>query len=131
MTEPFNEISREEEQNKMRLERYILLAKELSKNVEGFPFPGVEAEAYVKLIEVDKEFPGFTTPTDEIIEKMKKEGIKVALGNHPESGNVYILPLSSDDIDNDSLLPRHLEISDDMDDLLKKLIEANIGINRG
>ena len=55
---------------------------------------------------------------------MKQEGIKVTLGEHPESGNVFVLPFLSDDVENDSLSPGNLEITDDIDERLKELIQV-------
>lgn len=129
MTEPISEQISQEEDLKRKREKYIALAETLSKKIEGCPFPGINPESYTKLKAVDEEYPGWSTDTDLIIEKMKK-GIKVTRGDHPESGNVFILPLSSDDFD-DSLSPHDLEITDDMDESLKQLIEASIDINRG
>lgn len=74
---------------------------------------------------VDEANPGLATPVDTIIERMKAEGVKVVFGEHPESGNVFVLPLSSDNVEEDSLFPRHLQIVAAMDARLKKLILAN------
>jgi hypothetical protein len=49
----------------------------------------------------------------------------VVLGEHPESGNVFILPLQSNDIAKDFVFPRHLQISEGMDEKLKRLILMN------
>lgn len=115
-------LEAEQRQDQLNLERYIALAKELSLKNEKLPFPGLVEESYSELKVVDEEYPGFTTPTDQIIARMKVEGIKVVLGEHPESGNVFVLPFLSVDIENDSLSPHHLKIIDEMDDSLKELI---------
>jgi hypothetical protein len=94
---------------------------------EIFPFSGVDPESYVKMKASDEEYPGFTTPTDEIIERLKNEGMKVVLGKNPESGNVYILPAGSDDIEMDSISPKQLQISDGMNEKLAQLIELMRG----
>ena len=130
MTEPVSEISSHKEEQKHLLEKYITLAEELSNRTESFPFSGANSESYIKLKADDEEYPGFTTPIDEIIARMEIEGIRVTLGTHPESGNVFILPMLSEDkdIENDSLFPRHLEITEDMDETLKELITTNLNI---
>jgi hypothetical protein len=104
---------------------YIKLAKELSERQESIPFPGVNSESYAIIKSEQEEFPGFATPIDELVERFKAEGMKVSLGNHPESGNVFIVPFGSDDIENDSLFPRHLMTVSDMDELVNKLILLN------
>ncbi len=110
------------EKEPTRKERTIALAVELSEGRESFPFPGVDPEAYSKIKAGQEEDPGYSTPIDELVERFKNEGIKVVLGKHPESGNVFILPSQSDDIENDSIFPRHLQINEGMNDKLKELI---------
>jgi hypothetical protein len=104
---------------------YLALAETLSQNLEGFSFPGIDGERYLKLKAVDEEYPGFSTPTDEIIDRMKNEGMKVSLGAHPENGDVYLLPMLSDDIENDMLFPGYLTVAEDMNEGLKTLILAH------
>jgi hypothetical protein len=111
------------------------LAKELVERQETFPFPGIDQESYAKMKEADQEYPGYTTPIDELIARLKGEGMKVALGAHPESGNIYILPAGSNDIENDGVVfPRHLQASEGMDDDLKNLIlkqQSFLALTRG
>ena len=121
-----HEQNEAKEQNKRE---YISLAKELSDRTEGFPFPGVTAEAYIDLKAVGEEYPEYTTPIDELMEKYRTQGIKVVIGKSPESGNVFILPRDSDDIEMDNISPRQLELYDDMDDDLIRLITLNIELN--
>ena len=111
-----------EEEVDVEKERKIALALELSESEEGFDFPGINDDDYAKMKETDEEFPGYTTPIDEIIERCKSEGIKVVLGKNPSSGNVYILPKGSDDIENDSISPRQLSTEGEIDEALLKLI---------
>ena len=70
----------------------------------------------------EEEMPGYATPIDELIERFKNEGMKVVLGKNPQSGNVFVLPGQSDDIENDNLFPKHLNINDGMSDTLRELI---------
>jgi len=108
-------------------EEYILLAKELFESRERFPFPGIDPEAYSRIKADEAEFPGYTTPIDELIERFKNEGMKVVLGKYPDSGNVYILPAESDDIKQDSIFPRQLLV----DELANEKIKTLILLNRG
>lgn len=111
------------ESAKNRAKRELLsLAHELSEGKENFPFPGIDAAAYERMKADEIEFPGFATPVDELIERFKSEGMKVVLGEHPDSGNIFILPAQSNDIENDSIFPKHLQISDSMDERIKRLI---------
>lgn len=48
--------------------------------------------------------------------------MKVAFGISPENGNMVFLPYRSDDIKYDSILPKHLEVIDDMSEKVKELI---------
>ncbi len=111
------------ENEKMMKAEYIRLAEELSQHTESFPFAGVNENAYSEIKAT--EDPVYATPIDVLIERFQKHGMKVVLGKNPQSGNVFILPGDSNNIEEDSLFPRHLDVSDDMDSGLKKLILAN------
>lgn len=100
----------------------ISLALELSESMENFPFPGIKPESYARIKADEEEFPGYATPIDELLKRFESEGLKVVLGKFPESGNVFILPQGSDDIENDNLFPRHLSTEGDIDERLLKLI---------
>jgi len=126
MTEiPSNQFENKNEVRDQKVKELLTLATELRESQETFPFPGIEAEAYAKLKASDEEFPGCVTPIDELLERFKSEGIKISLGAHPESKDVFILPAQSDDLVNDSIFPKHLQINETMDERLKKLILAN------
>lgn len=115
------------------IEKRIALAKELSEQKEKFPFVGIIEEAYIKIKAGEDEFPGFVTPIAQILERCQNEGIKVVVvsGPNAESGNVYIIPSESDDIENNSIFPRHLKVDDTTDERLKKLVELDsISIRR-
>lgn len=103
-------------------ESKFAIASRLVERGERFTFSGVEAAVYAKLKEAEAEYPGYGTPIDAQIVRFANEGIKVAFGKHPESGNVYILPMGSNDIENDAVFPRQLEIVDGMDEDLRQLI---------
>ncbi len=101
-----------------------MLASELSSRLEAFPFSGIDVEEYKKMKATDEEYPGMTTPTDEIVARMQKEGVKVVLGKHPESGNVFILPAGSKDIEMDSISPKQLDANNIAEGNLKTLIKC-------
>jgi|SRR3989344_2632271 len=109
-------------EREQRIKRIVALALELRAKPEGFPFPGMDPFAHSRMKTEQEEYPGYSTPVDELIERFNNEGMKVVLGAHPESGNVFILPSGSNDIENDNLLPRHLQIGETMDERLKELI---------
>ena len=113
--------SRENAENVLRQEK-ISLAHELAESGEGFPFPGINPDSYEGMKADEEEFPGHTTPIDELMKRFRDEGMKVVLGKNPDSGNVYILPQGSDDIENDGIFPRQLLITEDMDERLSDLI---------
>lgn len=120
---PPNQFETDEREQRKR--EIIALARELAESQEVFPFPGIDSEAYLKIRSGQEEFPGYATPIDELLERFENEGMKVVLGTYHESGNVFILPAGSNDIVNDNLFPRHLQMSEIMDEKLKKLIVMN------
>ncbi len=103
-------------------ERKISLAIEFSESQEVFPFPGINPEEYSRIKSAQEKFPGYSTPIDELLERFKNEGMKVVLGKYPKSGNVYILPAQSNDIENDCISPKQLQISGVTNEKLKELI---------
>ena len=117
-------IPKIEKSTENKYKEYIDVALELSKNLEGFTFPGITEESYAIIKKNDEEYPGYVTSIDEIIEKMKIQGMKVVIGKDPASGNVWLLPKDSNDI-SDSILPKFLVINDEMEDNFKKLILIN------
>jgi hypothetical protein len=103
------------------LEKYNLLAEKLSARVESLPFPSLKEDSYWNLKAESDTYPDCVTHIDDLIKRFEEEGIKVVIG---PTKRVYILPFNSDDIRNDSIFPRHLEITQDMDEDLKMLIET-------
>ena len=71
--------------------------------------------------ESDEEFPGFTTPIDELLKKFQEEGLMVVFGKHPESGNIFTIPAKTGNIEDDNIFPRYLISSEISDERLKKL----------
>ena len=113
------------EKEPTKKEKIIALAAELNERREIFPFSGIDQESYSKIKADEEEMPGYATPIDELIERFKNEGMKVVLGKNPQSGNVFVLPGGSDDIENDNLFPKHLNINDGMSDTLRELISLS------
>ncbi len=117
----------ESEKEPTRGEKIIALAKELFESNETFAFFGIDLESYLKMKAGEAEDPGYTTPIDENIERFENEGMKVVQGKNPQSGNVYILPAGSTDIEMDSISPRQLKVKEGMDPRLKELILLSRG----
>jgi hypothetical protein len=103
----------------------IALTKELSELQERLPFSGIEPENYLRLKADDATSEDHCTPIDELIQRFEKEGIRVAFGENLESGNVYVLPFQSNDIESDGIFPKHLRIDASMDSRLIELILAS------
>ena len=110
------------EKEPTRKEKIIALAAELHENGEIFPFAGVDPESYLRMKAGEEEDPGYTTPIDEIVERLKNEGMKVVLGKNPQSGNVFVLPAQGDNIEMDSISPKQLQLSEGMSEKLRELI---------
>ena len=104
---------------------YVLLGKELSERTERLVFPGIKESSYAEMKANEGLYLGRITPIDDLIGMFETRGMKVVLGDDPENGYVYILPVGSDDIRGESILPRHLLLTEDMDSELKRLIEMN------
>jgi hypothetical protein len=111
-----------EKERQERVSKIIELVGKINESGESLPFPGIDPEAYLKMKQTDDEFPGYTTPTDEIINRCKKEGIKVVFGKYPNSGNVFVLPAGSNDIEMDSIAPHQLAIDTTENEYLIELI---------
>ena len=92
--------------------------------IVSFPFPGIELEEHTKMLATDREFPGYTTPVDTLLDRCRGEGIKVMLGKNQESGNVYIVSAGRSEPYNEDMFifPRHLQINELMDGDLKVLV---------
>ena len=88
---------------KEKVSKILELVGKLNESGETFPFPEINPEIYLKMKKTDEEYPGYTTPIDKIVDRCKNEGVKVVLGKYPESGNIFILPAGSNDIEMDSL----------------------------
>jgi len=104
---------------------YIDLAAQIIERNEVFPFPGMDPESYTTLKAEYEEFPDYSANTDELIERFKTQGLKVAFSKDSTTGNIFVIPAESSDIEMDSLFPRHLTTLTGMDAMLKKLILLN------
>jgi len=87
-----------EEERLERIARISQLVGKINESSEKLPFPGIRPEAYLGMKEADNKYPGCATPIDELIARFRREGIRVTLGEHPESGNVFVLPVGGNDI---------------------------------
>lgn len=125
MTEQIPNVPKPEVEKAQVKSKYIEVAKELSEKREGFAFPGLNQDSYDEIKTAETEYPGFSTPVDELIIKLQEQGMKVVFGKHGEAGDIYILPLQSDDLANDNIFPRQLKIIEGMDEQLVKLIKLS------
>jgi hypothetical protein len=124
MKESFSKPPNKEEAINLIKEHRIALIRELAESNEQFPFPGIDRDVRDRLKAEEVEFPGYTTPIEELIERFRTEGLKVVLGTDKNT-EVFILPSGSNDVGMDGLFPRHLVISEGMDLRLKELILTN------
>ncbi len=95
------------------------------ESLEGrkFAFPGISERYNATLSAERAECQEYFLGTwDELTEKFKTQGMKVHTG---KNGEIYILPGDSIDVENDGIMPRHLDVSEDMDQGLKELIMKN------
>lgn len=111
-----------EAQKEMLRQEITRMAQELSEQGEAFPFLGLDAEQYKAMKQTDEQYPGFSTPTDEIIELLKNDGMKVVVSpEHPDSGNVFIIPTTTDNFDF-SLPLSSLDVAPTLDPRIADLI---------
>jgi len=106
-------------------EEFLRVGRELFESGKHFPFDfkkGVSAESYAQLKRDDAECPGFVTPIDTLREKLRDGGMRVVLSPHPGNLDVFISDNLEDALENDSLLPRHLEESVIIDPELQHLV---------
>ena len=97
------------EEKKEYLEGVVLIFR-LEREREILPFPGVDEAVYKKLKAEEADIPNYadySTPVDTIIERMRRDGVRVVFGKHgPE--NVFVIPASSQDVERDSFFLRQL-----------------------
>ena len=112
---------RKERKEKLRID-ITALATEIIESGETFPFPGLDNETYLKWKQdeefIDSDFK--FTPIDDILEKLKTEGMKISLGKE-QNGGVYVSPVSSTRPQEDGLLLKKIIIDDSIDSRIKKL----------
>ncbi len=104
---------------------YLAVGRELAESGEAFPFAGITAEAHAAQLAAAAEFPEYTIPVDVLLAKFRDQGMKVVLGGDLARPTIYLLPRESSDIEEESIFPRSLEITDDMDPRLKRLVLAD------
>lgn len=114
----------ENDKGNEKIREFIALAKELGESKESFPFPGIEPEARSKMKATDMEFPDYTTPVDILVDRFHAEGMKVVLGQYPESGNVFIVPAGTSNPVNEDMYisPKHLQINEMISPNIRRLI---------
>lgn len=114
----------EDNEKELKHQEKLRIYKELVESGEVFDFKGLDPEWYEKMKKADEEDEwGFTTPTDELIQRAQEYGFRFIQGNGPESGNVFIIPNDSSDIVKDSILVDRLDINKVEDPRIARLIE--------
>ena len=124
-----HEAEAAKEAKERKLADLLELSIEVSERKEAFPFSGLDPEEYAKIKATDEEYPGFSTPVDEMIAKFEEQGMRLALSTFDsQKGNAYIIPGDMEptqkNIEDWGLKPENFEITNDMDESLKKLIEV-------
>ena len=120
-------LTPENRRGEEEIKEFIALAKELSESQESFPFPGIDPEARSLMRATEIEFPDYTTPVDALLDRFRSEGMRVTLGQYPESGNVYIVPAGRSETRNEDMyiFPKHLQINDMMNPKIRSLIQMH------
>jgi hypothetical protein len=103
-------------------EAMVTHAAELSQLKESLPFPGLNPIAYVDIKRAQEEFPGYSTPIDELVARFMTEGMKVVFDKNTSGMNAAVVPGRSTDYDSDSVLFRNLQVYGMVDVRLKALI---------
>lgn len=109
----------------MTKEEYIRLSEGLSQQSKAFQFFGLDDTAFAEINGEEEEYPGWNTHINDLIRRFCDSGMKVALGKYPKTGNVFVLPSDSNDIESDGVLPRQLMVRHEMNPEFIKLIFAD------
>ncbi|HBP01462.1 MAG TPA: hypothetical protein DD454_04615 [Candidatus Moranbacteria bacterium] len=119
----------EADEKQRRKERRMVLASELSYVQEAWRFPGIDPDSYAKLKAEEEELLGFCTPIDELIRRFENEGMKVVIvpWKNNKGHNIHVLPFGSDDIENDSIPPEKLQITEFLHEDFKEFILLSRG----
>jgi len=118
-------VSVEEAEKKEKLAILVALAREVNEQQEKILFPGINSENYSRMKADEEEFPGLATPIDDLIVRFKNEGMKVVLEksrNNANTGNVFVLPVGSDNIEDDGILIEKLQIEESLSEKIRELI---------
>ncbi len=89
--------------------RILELGRELYESEQVCKWPGLKPSAYQSLKKDEEEFPGFVTPIDELIERFEAEGMTFIIDPSGKNQEVFVVPAGSDNVQMESLLPRHLQ----------------------
>lgn len=119
--------SNRELEKQIRNARIRELVEAIHESGESIPFPGIPADTLKQLQDDDEELlamrPGSTTPIEQILERCTRVGMKLDLGPYPDSGNVFVLPADSDNIDMDSIQLSSLDTTQITDPKLLELVQ--------
>ena len=76
--EVYTELVKITEKATEALVRYrTRMTTEMSESGEVFEFPGINSDSYDSIKAEQEEYPGYTTPIDELLERFNNEGFKI------------------------------------------------------
>ena len=117
------------EHRKVLLAQLNEIATEFIKRKEVFPFPGINQADYNKCKQEEQDLLDLGIgiddfdPIDVALEKFRSQGIEIRMSNNKK--DIYIIPAGSRDNKSSTLPLRYLDIKNEMNLLLKKLIELD------
>lgn len=117
----FNKESCESKKEKREKDIKRIQEKVEQLDQESLDFPGINQKTHKAFKEIDKKYPGYTSPIDKLLERFSLEGMKIILGKYPDSGNVFVLPCDSHNIERDSI--PFLKLSDSNNKNIEELRE--------
>jgi len=116
-----------ESQETAQVERMRMVA-EIIESGEVFHFPGIRPEVYEQIKEEQAEYPGYTTPIDELLLRFQNEGMKLIAGRDVYSRDILVLPQGSDDVVSDALPFKNVSVAGDIDSRLQELVHEPLKI---
>jgi hypothetical protein len=122
-------ILSDKELKAQRIEKGLALVEKLKQ--QKLPYPGIPMGTLTLLTteydETNKIYRNFTKSPSKKVKLFKKHGIKIVTGNHPKSGNIFVLPAnmdnSAENIEKYSILVQILDPTGTDNPDLKELIE--------
>jgi hypothetical protein len=102
------------------------IAAELIRRQEKFPFPGIRNSSYLKLQAEERELGEYMCNVNGIVEVIREfdgMGMEIRMGNNGRG--ICVMPAGSRDNKSSTLPPKHLNITESMHPMLKRLIKLD------